>query len=56
MVSDRERIKAHMSEKAALYKEDLRSQFDRLFCFGGDEIELLTLEPVSVALVESATR
>jgi polysaccharide pyruvyl transferase WcaK-like protein len=56
LVSDRERIKAHMREKAALYKEDLMSQFDRLFCFDGDEIELLALEPVWGALAESANR
>ena len=31
MVSDKERIKARMAEKAAEYKKALTSQFDRLF-------------------------
>jgi polysaccharide pyruvyl transferase WcaK-like protein len=44
MVSDKERIKAHMAEKAALYRKALTSQFDRLFASGGDEMSLRALE------------
>lgn len=35
MVSDKQRIKALMAEKAALYKKALTSQFDRLFASEG---------------------